>query len=77
MKYFLRSFSSLLLNHSKRVDVSYKRKYVHEVLVNRLFKLAQEKCVVRLIDRPAMTIAVDVGRKATKQMLLKIFFDIY
>ena len=28
--------------------VSYKRKYVHEVLVNRLFKLAQEKvCMVR------------------------------
>ena len=29
--------------HSRRVVVSYKRKYVHEVLVNRLFKLAQEK----------------------------------
>ena len=27
--------------------VSYKRKYVHEVLVNCLFKLAQEKSVVR------------------------------
>ena len=27
----------------RRVDVSYKRKYVHEVLVNRLVKLAQEK----------------------------------
>ena len=34
----------LSLNHSRRVVVSYKRKYVHEVLVNRLFKLAQEKC---------------------------------
>ena len=33
----------LPLNHSRRVVVSYKRKYVHEVLVNRLFKLAQEK----------------------------------
>ena len=43
MKLFLRSFSSLQLNHSRRVVVSYKRKYVHEVLVNRLFKLAQEK----------------------------------
>ena len=30
-------------NHSRRVVVSYKRKYVHEVLVNCLFKLAQEK----------------------------------
>ena len=27
----------------KKVVVSYKRKYVHEVLVNCLFKLAQEK----------------------------------
>ena len=43
MKQFLRSFSSLLLNYSRRVAVSYKRKYVHEVLVNCLFKLAQEK----------------------------------
>ena len=37
------SFSSLPLNHSRRVVVSYKRKYVHKVLVNCLFKLAQEK----------------------------------
>ena len=36
-------FSSLPLNHSRRVVVSYKRKYVHEVLVNCLFKLVQEK----------------------------------
>ena len=28
---------------SRRDVVSYKRKYVHGVLVNRLFKLAQEK----------------------------------
>ena len=49
MKYFLQSFSSLPLNHSRRVVVSYryKRKYVHELLVNRLFKPAQEKSVVR------------------------------
>ena len=32
---------------SRRVVVSYKRKYVHEVLVNRLVKLALEKSVVR------------------------------
>ena len=43
MKWFLRSFSSLPLIHSRRVVVSYKRKYVHELLVNRLFKPAQEK----------------------------------
>ena len=43
---------------TRRVVVKYKRKYVHEVLVNRLVKLAQEK-VFRLTDRPDMTIAVD------------------
>ena len=31
---------------SRRVIVSYKRKYVHEVLVNPLVKPAQEKSVV-------------------------------
>ena len=30
-------------NHSRRFVVSYRGKYVHEVLVNRLFKPAQEK----------------------------------
>ena len=65
MKYILRSFSSLPLNHSRRVVVSYKRKYVHEVLVNCLFKLAQEK--VWLGNRLAMTIAVDLRRKAKKK----------
>ena len=37
------AISSLPLIHSRRVVVSYKRKYVHKVLVNRLFKPAQEK----------------------------------
>ena len=37
----------LLSADSRRVVVSYKPKYVHEVLVNRLVKLAQEKSVVR------------------------------
>ena len=32
---------------------------MNEVLVNRLVKLAQEKSVVRLTDRPDMAIAVD------------------
>ena len=31
---------------SRRVVVSYKKKYVHKVLVNRLVKLAQERSVV-------------------------------
>ena len=49
MKWFLRSFSSLPLIHSRRVVVSYKRKYVHELLVNRLFKPAQENvCLGKL-----------------------------
>ena len=38
----------LPLIYSRRVVVSYKRKYVHELLVNRLFKPAQEK--VRLVE---------------------------
>ena len=33
----------LSLIHPRRVVVSYKRKYVHELLVSCLFKLAQEK----------------------------------
>ena len=47
--------------------VSYWRKYVHEVLVNRLGGLSlPRKSVVRLNDRPDMT-SLDVcrGRKTT------------
>ena len=33
--------------NSRRVVVSYNRKYVHEVLVNCIVKLAQEKSVIR------------------------------
>ena len=43
MKLFLGSFSYLPLIYSRRVVVSYKRKYVHELLVNCLFKPVQEK----------------------------------
>ena len=47
------SFSSFPLNHSRRVVASYKQKYVQEVLVNSLFKLAQEKvCIVELTVPP-------------------------
>ena len=43
----------LPLNHSRRVAVSYKQKYVYEVLVNCLFKLAQEKvCLGELTIPP-------------------------
>ena len=46
---------------SRRVVVNYKRKYVHEVLVNSLFKFAQEKSMIRSTDRPDMFITVDLG----------------
>ena len=49
------------MNHSRRVVVSYQRKYVHEVLVNRLFKLAPEKVwlgELTVCDCPVMAIAV-------------------
>ena len=53
---------------SSRVVVSYKRKYVHEVLVYFLVKLAQEKNVVKGTDHPDMTIAVDRDvKKQTKK----------
>ena len=43
-KKLVRGFCHLSFHkHSRRVVVSYKQKYVHEVLVNCLFKLAQEK----------------------------------
>ena len=54
---------------SRKVVVSYKRKYVHKVLVNCLFKLAQEKVWLGELTVQTMTIAVDFGRKATKQTL--------
>ena len=57
----------LLSADSRKVVVSYKRKYVHQVLVNGLVKLAQEKSVVRLTDGSDMTLAVDLGCEATKQ----------
>ena len=53
---------------SRRAVVSYWRKYVHEVLVNRLGGLSlPRKSVVRLSDRPDMTLDVYRGRKTTIQ----------
>ena len=53
---------------SRRAVVSYWRKYVHEVLVNRLGGLSlPRKSVVRLTDRPDMTLGVYCGRKTTMQ----------
>ena len=47
--------------------VSYWRKYVHEVLVNRLGGVSLRKSVVRLTDRPDKTLDVYRGRKTTMQ----------
>ena len=52
VEYFLLSFSSLPQNHSRMVVVSNKRKYVHEVLVNRLFTFAQEKLLLDELNVP-------------------------
>ena len=53
---------------SKGAVVSYWRKYVHELLVNRLGGLSlPRKSVVRLTDRPDMTLDVYRGRKTTMQ----------
>ena len=53
---------------SRRAVVSYWRKYVHEVLVTRLGGLSlSRKSVVRLTDRPDMTLDVYRGRKTTIQ----------
>ena len=49
---------------SRRTVVSYWRKYVHEVLVNRLGGLSlPRKSVVRLTDRPDLTLDVYRGHK--------------
>ena len=53
---------------SRRAVVSFRRKYMHEVLVKRLGGLSlHRKCVVRLTDRPDMTLDVYRGRKTTIQ----------
>ena len=54
---------------SRRAVVSYWRKYVHEVLVNRLLGglSLSRKSVLRLPDRPDMPLDVCCGRKPTNQ----------
>ena len=52
----------------RRAVVSYWRKYVHEVLVNRLGgQSLPRKSVVRLTDSPDMTLNVYRGHKTTTQ----------
>ena len=60
---------------SRRAVVSYWRKYENEVLVNRLGGLSlPRKSVVRLTDRPDMTLDVYRGRKTTIQQQQHYFF---
>ena len=60
---------------SRRAVVSYWRKYVHEVLVNRLGGLSlPRKSVVRLTDRPDMTLDVYRGRKTTNNSTSCTYF---
>ena len=59
---------------SRRAVVSYWRKYVHEVLVNRLGGLSlPRKSVVRLTDRADMTLDVYRGRKTTMQQQQNLY----
>ena len=56
---------------SRRAVVSYWRKYVLEVLVNRLGGLSlPRKSVVRLTDRPDMTLNVYRGPNTTTTVFL-------
>ena len=57
---------------SRGAVVSYWRKYVHEVLVNHLGLSLPRKSVVRLTDRPDMTLDVYRGRKTTTQQQLVV-----
>ena len=54
---------------------------MHEVLVNRLGGLSlPRKSVVRLTDRPGMTLDVYRGRKTTmqqQQIVFDAFIDLY
>ena len=65
-----RPFPNMILFRKWANDnfVNYWRKYVHEVLVNRLGGLSlPRKSVVRLTDRPDMTLDVYCGRKTTNK----------
>ena len=57
--------------------MSNRKIYVHLVLVDRLGDLTQPRnSVVRLTDRPGMTIAVYCGRKAIKQQQQQIYLQV-
>ena len=55
---------------SRGAVVSYWRNYLHELVANRLGGPSlPRKSVVRLTDRPDMTLDVYRGRKTTKQQI--------
>ena len=63
---------------SRRAVVSYWRKYVHEVLVNRLGGLSlPRKSVVRLTDRPDMTLDVYRGRDTRSGNILSFLLPLF
>ena len=63
---------------TRRAVVSYWRKYVHEVLVNGLGGLSlPRKSVVRLTDRPDMTLDDYRGRKTTTQHTFMVVSHLY
>ena len=69
--------AAILPLNSRRAVFSYWRKYVHEVLVNCLGGLSlPRKSVVRLTDRPDMTLDVYRGRKTTIQQQQNLTIDI-
>ena len=62
---------------SRGAVVSYWRKYVQEVLVNRLGGLSlPRKSVVRLTYRPNMTLDVYRGRKTTVKQNKTLYFQL-
>ena len=65
VSYPVRPHTFVSADSRRAVSVSYWRKYVHEVLVNRLGCLSLPRTgvvMVRLTDRPDMTINVYRGR---------------
>ena len=58
------------MNHSIRVVDNYERKYVHEVLVNHLFKLVKGK-----VWLGELTIAVDWDMKQHNKQTNQIIYE--
>ena len=56
---------------SRRVVISYKRKYVHKLLINRLFKPAQKKMCVGELTIPPKLLTLDV-KQQNKQTNLNV-----